>query len=568
MKKVLSLIAMAMLCVAAWAGSYSYNMNATSPGTWAAWQNRVTSVTTEDGITITLDITNNMDAETSNVLQSNHVRIYSGTTFAIACDEAITKVVLHCTESKYAYNFTVGEVSSSKSFSDVTWEGETTEFVATASGQTRVSSIEIETKATETPAEPEFVFTPAAGTYTAAQNVAVTVNNKPENCFMQVKFVGDTEIDWMRAESYNVTESGELYARLVSSEDYETVIATSAAQAYVINIPEPTTITFNPAAGEVEAGTQVTVTAANVPAGMKLFARQDNGSWSKYITTFTVNAASTIQAAVLDENTDESEILWYMIDDEMKAEANYTIMTAPVEEPTIVFNPEAGEYEAGTQVTVSAENVDYDYIIEATYGDVTKQGQTVTFELTETGNIVATIMKWSDSMDDYVATSVTGSARYTVVAPEPTPVITFDPDGGSYNAAQTVTVTVENMPSDAEILYEFVPDEEETTGEMYYRAPITVDKTGTLYVKVVREEADPTEEAAPRRVKTGVLAEKTAYYVIDKATGIEALTAGKAVKSIRYYNVAGQQANSAFHGVNIVVVDYQDGTQAVAKVVK
>ena len=124
------------------------------------------------------------------------------------------------------------------------------------------------------------------------------------------------------------------------------------------------------------------------------------------------------------------------------------------------------------------------------------------------------------------------------------------------------------MPSDAEILYEFVPDEEETTGEMYYRAPITVDKTGTLYVKVVREEADPTEEAAPRRVKTGVLAEKTAYYVIDKATGIEALTAGKAVKSIRYYNVAGQQANSAFHGVNIVVVDYQDGTQAVAKVVK
>ena len=417
------------------------------------------------------------------------------------------------------------------------------------------------------PAEPEFVFTPAAGTYTAAQNVAVTVNNKPENCFMQVKFVGDTEIDWMRAESYNVTESGELYARLVSSEDYETVIATSAAQTYVINIPEPVKITFNPAAGEVEAGTQVTVTAANVPAGMKLFARQDRGSWNKYITTFTINAESTIQAAVLDENTAEEDILWYMIDDEMKAEANYTIVTTPVVEPKIVFNPEAGEYEAGTQVTVSAEGIDYDYIIKATYGDIEKEGTTVTFELTESNNILATVWKWSDSMDDYVQTSVQGTAHYTVIAPEPEPVITITPDGGNFTEAQVVTVTVENKPADADVVYEYVPDEGETTGEMGYYAPITVDKTGTLYVKVVREAADPTE-GAPARVKTGVLAQKQASFIIDIASSIEALTAGKAVKSVSYINVAGQKAAQAFQGVNIVVVEYQDGTQAVAKVVK
>lgn len=568
MKKVLSLLAMTLVCVAAWAGSYTYNMNASEPGTWADWSNSVTSVTTADGITITLDISNNVNAEASNVLQSDHVRLYSGTTFAIDCDEAITKVVLHCTASKYTYNFTADGVESTKSFTDVTWEGETTEFVATMSGQARVSSIDIETKAVEQPqpAEPEFVFTPAAGTYTAAQNVAVTVNNKPENCFMQVKFVGDTEIDWMRGESYNVTESGELYARLVSSEDYETVIATSAAQTYVINIPEPVKITFNPAAGEVEAGTQVTVTAANVPAGMKLFARQDEGSWSKYITTFTINAASTIQAAVLDENTDETEISWYTING-TKAEASYTIATTPVVEPKIVFNPEAGEYEAGTQVTVSAEGVDYDYIIKATYGDIEKEGTTVTFELTESNNILATIWKWSDSMDDYVQTSIQGTARYTVLAPEPEPVITITPDGGNFTQPQVVTVEVENKPADADVVYEYVADEGETTGEMGYYAPITVSKTGTLYVKVVREAADPTE-GAPARAKAGVLAQKQASFVIDIVSSIESLTAGKAVKSISYVNAAGQKAAQAFQGVNIVVVEYQDGTQAVAKVVK
>lgn len=57
-------------------------------------------------------------------------------------------------------------------------------------------------------------------------------------------------------------------------------------------------------------------------------------------------------------------------------------------------------------------------------------------------------------------------------------------------------------------------------------------------------------------------------YAQDHVTGIEALTEGKAVKSVRYFNVAGQQAAAAFQGVNIVVVDYQDGTQAVTKVVK
>lgn len=55
---------------------------------------------------------------------------------------------------------------------------------------------------------------------------------------------------------------------------------------------------------------------------------------------------------------------------------------------------------------------------------------------------------------------------------------------------------------------------------------------------------------------------------LEQATAVSNLNADKAVASVRYYNLAGQEASEAFNGVNIMVVNYQDGTQNVTKVVK
>ncbi len=49
---------------------------------------------------------------------------------------------------------------------------------------------------------------------------------------------------------------------------------------------------------------------------------------------------------------------------------------------------------------------------------------------------------------------------------------------------------------------------------------------------------------------------------------VDNIAAGKAVAGVKYYNVAGQAADKAFDGVNVVVTTYADGTQSVAKVVK
>ncbi len=55
---------------------------------------------------------------------------------------------------------------------------------------------------------------------------------------------------------------------------------------------------------------------------------------------------------------------------------------------------------------------------------------------------------------------------------------------------------------------------------------------------------------------------------INNASGIEQVNADKQVASVRYINVAGQESESPFTGVNIVVTTYTDGTMTTTKVMK
>lgn len=46
------------------------------------------------------------------------------------------------------------------------------------------------------------------------------------------------------------------------------------------------------------------------------------------------------------------------------------------------------------------------------------------------------------------------------------------------------------------------------------------------------------------------------------------MTADRQVAAVRYINVAGQESESPFDGVNIVVTTYTDGTTSTVKVIK
>lgn len=60
----------------------------------------------------------------------------------------------------------------------------------------------------------------------------------------------------------------------------------------------------------------------------------------------------------------------------------------------------------------------------------------------------------------------------------------------------------------------------------------------------------------------------TKFVVTSAATAVKNVTTAKAVKSVRYYNVAGMESAEPFNGVNIVVTNYTDGTKSTTKVIK
>ena len=58
------------------------------------------------------------------------------------------------------------------------------------------------------------------------------------------------------------------------------------------------------------------------------------------------------------------------------------------------------------------------------------------------------------------------------------------------------------------------------------------------------------------------------YVTVDEPTAIEQINANKEIKNVRYINVAGQESEQPFDGINIVVTTYTDGTTSTMKVLK
>jgi len=87
-----------------------------------------------------------------------------------------------------------------------------------------------------------------------------------------------------------------------------------------------------------------------------------------------------------------------------------------------------------------------------------------------------------------------------------------------------------------------------------------LDHTKTYYI-VVDGEVQPGEIRFDNIYKD-------IEVTVEGATAVEDINTNKAVASVRYYNLAGQESAEAMSGVNIVVTTYADGTTSTAKVVK
>jgi len=137
------------------------------------------------------------------------------------------------------------------------------------------------------------------------------------------------------------------------------------------------------------------------------------------------------------------------------------------------FSPVAGAVLSGTEVALSTTTEDavIYYTLDGSVPTTSSTEYTEAIEITEATTIKAIAVK--DAVSSDVAT-----AAYTIAAPVATP--TFSPAAGTYNAAQTVTISCGT--ADATIYYSY--DNEVWTE---YTEALNINESKTVYAKAEKE---------------------------------------------------------------------------------
>lgn len=167
MKKVLSLVMLALLSVGAWASEVTLNMNNVDL-TWTAVGND--QQTTSQGITIYYAKAGS-NTPTSQGLTANHIRFYKNTTVTVSAGSPITKIEFTPDGSGYdAANFVpnVGATTSDG------WSGNATEVTFTMAAQYRCKKMVV-TLSDGTVAAP--YFTPGEGTIYGPTEVKINAQD-------------------------------------------------------------------------------------------------------------------------------------------------------------------------------------------------------------------------------------------------------------------------------------------------------------------------------------------------------------------------------------------------------
>ena len=65
-----------------------------------------------------------------------------------------------------------------------------------------------------------------------------------------------------------------------------------------------------------------------------------------------------------------------------------------------------------------------------------------------------------------------------------------------------------------------------------------------------------------------ILIADDATATVNNSSAISQITAQKEVAKVRYINVAGQESDTPFEGINVVVTTYTDGTRTTRKIIR
>jgi RHS repeat-associated protein len=396
-------------------------------------------------------------------------------------------------------------------------------------------------------------FSPAAGSYTSAQSVAISEATTAASIYYTIDGTTPTTSSTPYTAPITVSSNETIKAIAVETGDTTSAVGTAA---YKIS-PTVATPTFSPAAGSYLSTESVTISDAT--AGTAIY-YTTNGttpttSSTKYTKAITVSGSETIEAIATKSGDTTSAV----------AVAAYTV-GAIVATPT--FSPAAGTYPSAQSVTIS----------DATNGAsiyYTTNGATPSTSSTlYTGPIAVSSNETLQAIavDTGENNSSVASAAYTIMPTVATPSIS--PAPGTYSSVQSVTITDSTIGA---TIYYTTDGTQPTTSSTVYSGPISVSNSLTIQA-IAAETGDNTSSVAAAAYVINIPsvitvstnangnitsippANSLAYatFAYNNANRLASVT-GSPLAANFIYDYAGQRFSKTDNGSQPIVYSYMQG---------
>ncbi|HEY3704491.1 MAG TPA: chitobiase/beta-hexosaminidase C-terminal domain-containing protein [Terracidiphilus sp.] len=392
-------------------------------------------------------------------------------------------------------------------------------FTSDAGGQVQVVPVNLTINSATATATP--VISPAAGTYTTAQQVTIT-DATPDAAIYYTN------------NGTTPTTASTIYSGPIAVSATTTIKAIAVAPAFGSSAVASATFTINqnaaapvisPAAGTYTTVQTVSMTSSTTGAVLyyTLDGTTPTTASTRYAAPFSVAKTETVKAIATATGYLASAV----------TTAAYTINLPTAATPT--FSPAAGAYTGTQNVTITSTTTGAAiyYTVDGTTPTTasTKYTTPVSVAKTETVKAIATATNYNPS--------AVASAAYTLTAVTPT----FSPAAGTYTTVQTVTISDATAGA---IIYYTVDGSTPTTASTKYTAPISVTKTETI--KAIATATGLTNSAVASAAYTLNLTAATptfspagGTYTTTQAVTISDATSGAVI----YYTVDGSTPTTA-----------------------
>jgi hypothetical protein len=441
-------------------------------------------------------------------------------TYAAAQSVKITSTTTGAT-IYYTLNGTAPTIASTKYTAAISVSAsETVKAIAVATGYAD-SAIASAAYVIESPAAAP-VFSPVAGTYTAAQSVKITSATTGATIYYTTSGATPTTASTKYTAAITVAASETIKAIAVAT-GYATSAVVSAA--YVIETPAATPV-FSPVAGTYTTMQSVKITSATTGATIyyTINGATPTTASTKYTAAITVSASETIKAIAVAPGHTNSAV----------ASAAYVI-EAPAAAP--VFSPVAGTYTATQSVKITCATAGATIYYTTNGATPTtasiKYTAAITVAASETIKAIAVVTGYTNS--------AVASAAYIIEAPAATPV--FSPVAGTYTTAQSVKIS--SVTTGATIYYT-TNGATPTTASTKYTAAITVSASETI--KAIAAVTGYTNSAVASAAyvieapaATPVFSPVAGTYTTAQSVKISSVTTGATI----YYTTNGATPTTA-----------------------